>query len=147
MESEIKTEQKKEGYYINGRAQVVELLKFLPDAEKAKLLKSIRLRNPTLAMELSEESINFECIARISDDDIKQLLRYVSPTILGVALKGMDPGLQRRILSIPARSYAENAYTTMLTPINNESRDCKRAQNKVMQIINKLARDRKINII
>ena len=41
------------GVFINGKGQVIELLRKMDGADKAKLLKNLRLRNPTLAKELT----------------------------------------------------------------------------------------------
>ena len=43
----------KEDIVINGKAQVVEILKRLPEDHKNKILKSLKIKNSTLAYELS----------------------------------------------------------------------------------------------
>ena len=66
MEQKLPLEQKSpnnkksnENIYINGKGQIIEMLKIMPMAEKMKLLKNIGLRNAPMARELSEESLSF----------------------------------------------------------------------------------------
>ena len=39
------------GVFINGKKQVIELLQRMDATDKVKLLKNLRLRNPTLAFD------------------------------------------------------------------------------------------------
>lgn len=120
------------GSFLNGRAQIIELLQHLNVDEKSKLLKNLRLKNPQLASELSKESFSFLQIERLPDEQINILFRYISPQIMGVGLKATPSSLQRKILGLAPRDYAEEAYSIMISPIKDEKEGRKRAQNKIL---------------
>ncbi len=126
--------------FINGRAQIIEMLQIMPAAEKEKLLKNIRARNPQMAQELMVQSLTFDQVARLGDDDLLALIEAVRPVVWGVALKGQKSEFQRRVLSLAPRGYAEEAYGFLTSTLQNEKRDVKRAQNKIIEILIGLSR-------
>lgn len=128
--------------FINGRAQIIEMLQIMPAAEKEKLLRNIKQRNPQLAQELMVQSLTFDQVSRLNDEDLHTLIESVKPVVWGVALKGQTPEFQRRILSLAPRAYAEEAYHFLTTTLQNEKRDVKRAQNKIIEILVALSRAR-----
>jgi flagellar motor switch protein FliG len=124
------------GIFINGKAQIVEMLKYMTAKERATLLKNIQLRNPNLARELYAESITFETIFSLDMVDLQQLAMFVKPAIMGVALKGCDEKFQRNFLSNAKREYAEEAFSYLSRSLGgNEDRDVKRAQKRVSDTI------------
>lgn len=126
--------------FINGRAQIIEMLQIMPLAEKEKLLRNIRARNPQLAQELMVQSLTFEQISRLEDNELMTLIEAVKPVVWGVALKGQKSEFQRRILSLAPRKYAEEAYGYLSATLQNEKRDVKRAQSKLIEILVGLSR-------
>tara|TARA_R110000868_G_scaffold142387_3_gene359714 strand:+ start:4488 stop:4895 length:408 start_codon:yes stop_codon:yes gene_type:complete len=126
--------------FINGRAQIIEMLQIMPAVEKEKLLKNIRARNPQMAQELMVQSLTFDQVARLGDDDLLALIEAVRPVVWGVALKGQKSEFQRRVLSLAPRGYAEEAYGFLTATLQNEKRDVKRAQNKIIEILIGLSR-------
>ncbi len=127
--------------FINGKAQIVEMLQNMPRDEKLKLLKNIKLRNPQLADELMELSYTFSDINVMQDHELKIIFKYVTAPILGMALKNVDKSLQRRLLSLADRQFAEEAYHVMVTSYPTEKRDTKRAQGKIVEILAKLRKN------
>jgi len=121
--------------FINGRAQIIEMLQIMPTAEKEKLLKNIRARNPQMAQELMVQSLTFDQVARLGDDDLLALIEAVRTVVWGVVLKGQQPEYQRRVLSLAPRAYAEEAYGFLTATLQNEKRDVKRAQSKIIEIL------------
>src|SRR3989339_497104 len=113
--------------FINGRAQIIEMLQYMEDEDRNTLLKNIRIRNPILANELLEKSLVFENIGKLSDHEIRLVLNYVQPTIMGVALKSVNQDLQRRVLGLAQRGFAEKAYEIMIKSIGNEMTHIKKA--------------------
>ena len=136
----------KEGIFINGKAQIIEMLQFMDDAEKATLIKNIRLKNPALANELFHASLTFEHVNNLENSQIQILLNYISPAILGIALKGTSLEFQKRILGQLERSKAEKAYEVMSTPRRTDIADSKRAQEKVLETLTQLVKKRVIKI-
>ena len=132
--------------FINGKAQIIEMLQIMPQSEKETLIKNLKMRNPQLAEELQEKSLTFEHLSLLNDHDIRFVIQYVKPAILGIALKGTSQEFQRKILTIIDRSYAEEAYEVMVSPISNERESMKRAQNKILGILGALSKKKRISL-
>ncbi|MDC1174168.1 FliG C-terminal domain-containing protein [Bacteriovoracaceae bacterium] len=139
-------ENKSQGIFINGKAQIVEMLQYMTAPEREKLLKNIKARNSQLADELMQESVSFSDFLRLDDRDIQLVLNYIKAPILGVALKALKREDQRQILVICDRAYAEEAYKVMSTPLSNEARDVKRACDKVSSVISALVKRGNISL-
>ncbi len=128
--------------FLNGKAQIIEMLQHMPREERAKLLKNIKIRNPQLAEELTQHSYTFSDISLLSDQELKMIFNFVTAPIVGMALKDVERSLQRRLLSLADRNYAEEAYRVMTTSFPTEKRDSKRAQNKIIEILSKMKKSR-----
>jgi flagellar motor switch protein FliG len=124
------------GIFINGKAQIIEMLKFMTAKERATLLKNVRMRNPALAKELYAESITFETIYALDTVDLAQIIQFVKAPIMGVALKSAPAEFQRQLLGASPRAYAEEAYSYLTKNLGgNEERDIARAQKRVSDTI------------
>ena len=135
------------GIFINGKAQIIEMLKFMTGPERATLLKNVSKRNPALAKELYAESISFETIYSLDKIDVGMIAQFVKPTIMGVALKGANKDFQRNFLSLVERQYAEEAFSYLNKNLgSNESRDVERAQKRVSDTIVALNNRGRINL-
>lgn len=127
--------QKSEQIFINGRGQIVEMLKIMPREEREKILRNVAARNKQLAMELGQECLSFNDLERLGDADLSYIIERIKAPILGIALKGAKQEFQRRVLRLARREYAEEAYETMLGKVMNGSKDIQRAQNKIMSLL------------
>lgn len=134
------------GVFINGKAQVIEMLQHMTYDEREKLISNIRARNSQLADELLAQSLNLDIMERLSDHEIRMIFQYINAPIMGVALKALPQKTQRRVLTIAERDYAEGAYKLMITPLQNEKRDVGRAKAKVLGVIASLIKRKQINI-
>ena len=132
----MENNSEKGGIFINGKGQIIEMLKFMTGAERNTLLKNIKMRNPGLAKELYAESITFETAYSLDKVDLQQVATFIKPAIMGVALKGSTEEFQRKFLSAVQREYAQEAYTYLMKNLgNNEERDTARAQKRVSDTI------------
>ena len=122
------------GVYINGKGQVIELLRKMDAAAKSKLLKNIRLRNPSLAKELTESCISFESIWDLDDESLKTVVSQIKPAILGLALSLVHVKNQRRALSLISRDMALKAFEIMQKDLTGNRNDCYRAQNQILDL-------------
>lgn len=125
-------------YFINGKNQVIEILKMMSESERKTLLANIKKRNPALALELEEKSISFDVIFSLTRRQYDLFFKAVKPTILGIALKDCSIDRQRQILSISPRQYAEEAFNIMTTLIENEKHAIPKAQGRVVDILSEL---------
>ena len=139
-------EKKKEGIFINGKAQAIEILKMLNKDEKTRLLKQIRLRNPNIADELSEKSYSLKNLFDLSDHELRLIGQYTDQNVLGVVLKACPINFQRRILSLIDRSKAEVAYRILTTQLSNERASIEKAQARIMSVVVALTKRGQIEI-
>lgn len=142
----VNAESTQQGVFINGKAQVIEMLKYMQPEEREVLLKNIKARNPQLAMELTEDCLTFNDLNRLGDEELHLLFNYVKPAIWGLALKNTPRDFQRRVLGLAERDYAEQAYQVLTTTLKNEDRDTKRAQQKIVSILGNLLKRRQVSI-
>jgi flagellar motor switch protein FliG len=134
----------KEGIFINGREQVVELLRHMDAVEKSKLLRNLRNRNPTLAKELSEQCFSYDSVWALDDENLSIVLSNVKPVILGLALALSSLKSQKRALALIPRDQALKAYEVMTKDLTSNRRDCVRAQEKILEIALDLSRRRQV---
>lgn len=130
------------GVFINGKNQVIELLQKMDSADKAKLLKNLRLRNPVLAKELTESCISFESIWDLDDEGLKTIISQVQPAILGLALSLVHVKNQRRALGLISRPVAIKAFEIMQKDLSSNRNECLRAQQKIVELALSLHRNR-----
>lgn len=130
------------GIFINGKGQVIELLQQMNAADKSKLLKNLRLRNPTLAKELTESCISFESIWDLDEAGLKTVVSQVQPAILGLALSLVHVKNQRRALGLIPRESAVRAFEIMQKDLTSNRNECIRAQQKILDLALSLHRNR-----
>lgn len=139
-------EEQKGGTFINGKEQVIEILRLLSPEEKAKLLSNIGHRNPAMARELSEKCLSFDNLKQLSDAELKRVMSAINPKIIGVALKGCDIEFQRRTLAVISRDLAEEAFEVLTASLANERSTVPRAQDKLLSMALELNRKGQINL-
>ncbi|MBA2405621.1 MAG: hypothetical protein H0V66_12665 [Bdellovibrionales bacterium] len=132
------------GVFINGKGQVIELLQKMDASDKAKLLKNLRLRNPTLAKELTESCVSFESIWDLDDECLKTVVSQTKPAILGLALSLVHVKNQRRALSLISRDMALRAFEILQKDLTANRSECFRAQQKILELAINLQRNRVI---
>lgn len=123
------------GIFINGKAQIIEMLQYMKREERTKLLQNLKMRNPQLAEELMEQCFTFNDLDTLRDDELVRVFSYISAPILGMALKNVETSFQRRLLSLSEREYAQEAFRVLKTPYSTEKRDVPRAQNKIIEVL------------
>lgn len=132
------------GVFINGKAQIIEMLHHMPREERAILLRNLKARNPQLAEELTEQCFTFSDLDSLSDNELGMIFQYVTAPILGMALKNVERSFQRRLLSLAGREYAEEAFRVLKTSYSTEKRDIKRAQNKIIEVLVSLKKRKQV---
>jgi flagellar motor switch protein FliG len=130
------------GIFINGKKQVIELLKTMEAQDKARLLKNLRVRNPSLAKELTESCISFESIWDLNDESLRTVVSQIQPAILGLALSIVHVKNQRRALSLISRDMALKAFDIMQKDLTSNRNECIRAQQKILELAMSLHRNR-----
>jgi hypothetical protein len=113
----------KNGVFINGKEQIVELLKVLPREE-----------NPELTDELFNLSNTVEDLCQLSELQVKQICLQLPAPIMGLSLKAYDEDTQRHLLSHMPREYAEEVFENIFTKFQNEKQLIQRSKQKLREI-------------
>ena len=135
-----------QGIFLNGRQQIIEMLQFMDEKEKRKLLGNIEKRNSIMARELSEQSFSFKSLFSLPKDQLNKILTRVNPAIVALALYPLEISLQRKALSSLEREAAEQAFEIMSNDLSSKKQETKRAQEKVIQVAIQLSRQKYIEI-
>ena len=139
------SEQNSNNIFINGKQQIIEMLRYMPMPERNKLISNIRMRNATMARELSEQSLSYKDLESLSDDKLSVVLKTVNPAVIGLALYLSPSKFQRKCLSVLDRSVAEKAYQIMTYDLSSKKTECERAQQKMLNAAIELVRKNIIN--
>jgi len=123
------------GVFLNGKAQIIEMLKIMPEKEKQVLIKNLKIRNPQLAGELISKSFSFKDIFQLGDAQLKLTFSRINPKIIGMAIKDLPMNYQRKALTLLSRESAEVAYDTLTTNIPNEAAIVEKSQKKVLSYL------------
>ena len=132
------------GAFISSKGQVIELLREMDASDKAKLLKNLRLRNPTLAKELTESCLSFESIWDLDKEGLRNIVVKTKPAILGLALSLVSESKQFRALSLLSEDVAVRAFEIMQKDLTSYRSECFRAQQKILELAISLQRKRVI---
>lgn len=134
------------GSFINGKAQAVEIMQALSPAERNRILKHIRVKDPGLATDLAHQSFSFKSIRNLEPHDLNRVSNFIDARIFGISLKGISIDDQRGILSKLDRNFAEVAYGALISPQASDERNIKRAQDKVLGVLTRLYKNQQINL-
>lgn len=137
--------QSDKGIFINGKQQIIEMLQFMNESDKQRLLKNISARNAIMGRELAEQSFSLKDLIRLNDHALTLVLRYSNAPIIGLALYLLPVDFQRRALSLMERSSAENAYHIMSQNLSSKKIECQRAQKKLLEAAIELSRRNQIS--
>jgi flagellar motor switch protein FliG len=132
--------------FLNGRQQIIEMLQFMDEKEKRKLLNNIQKRNSVMARELSEQSFSFKSLFALPKDELNKILERVNPAIIALSIFPLEITLQRKALSCLKRGLAEKTFEIMSHDLNGKKQEIKRAQEKIIQVAIQLSRQKYINI-
>lgn len=139
-------QEENKGIYINGKQQIIDMLRFMNGNERDSLLKNISKRNSVAARELAEKSYSFKDLVKVSNESLRKIFSQCSPAIVGLSLYTAPSELQRKVLSSMDRTNAEEAYRIMAQNLNSKKLECQRAQEKVIQVLIQLSRRQQIDL-
>lgn len=142
----MENNEEKKGIFINGRQQIIEMLQYMNESERKKLLKNVSARNTVLGRELSEQSLSFNDLKYTSEDSLRKIFGGFNPAIIGLALYNCNKELQRKVLSVIDRDTAEQAFDIMSKNLDSKKAECRRAQDKIIQNVINLSRRQQVII-
>lgn len=121
------------GIFINGKQQIIDMLRAMSMDERKKLISNIKSKNAPMARELSEQSFSYRDLQTLPDSQLAIVLKTVNPAIIGLALYLSPSQFQRKCLGVLERSIAEKAYQIMSYDLSGKRNECERAQQKILQ--------------
>lgn len=139
-------ENTEQGIYINGKQQIIEMLQFMNESDRKKLLDNVRRRNAVMARELSEQSFSFKDLAKLPKDFLGSILSKVNPAIVGLAIYDESVQLQRLVLGSLPRDKAEEAFHIMSQNLLSKKQERKRAKENIIRFAIELSRRHQVNI-
>jgi flagellar motor switch protein FliG len=139
MKKNLSSLGEKQGSFLNGKGQVIELLKFLTHEEKERILNRLRILNPQLASELNKSSVKFDDLFKKDPSLLKKIFSSFPPAITGMALKNCPSSFQRHILEILDRDYSRAAFQILQGSIQNEQEISKKAKDKILSYFQQLS--------
>lgn len=142
----MENENTEKGIFINGKKQIIEMLQYMNEGERKKLLQNICARNAVMGKELSEQSFSFNDLVHTSEGSLSKIFQSFNPAIIGLALYDTSSELQRKVLSSIPRETAEAAFEVMSQNLNHKKTECRRAQEKVIHNVIQLSRRQQIVI-
>ena len=128
------SKNKKSGHFINGKNQIIDMLRVMPINEKKVLIENLKRRNPKAALEFSKESISINNLINLQREHFLLLSNHINFEIMGIALKNTSLDVQKRILSLLPKNYAEECFNTLFTPVEISKSEINKAKNKVIAI-------------
>ncbi len=134
------------GIFINGKQQIIEMLQFMENDDKQKLLENIKQRNAPMAKELSEKSLSFKDLFRLSSGHIRTIFEKSNPAIIGLALYPLTVSLQKKALQSLSREVAEQAFNVMRQDLSHKKIECQRAQEKIVRLAIQLSRHNSVQL-
>ena len=134
------------GIFINGKQQIIEMLQYMENEDKQKLLDNIKQRNAPMAKELSEKSLSFKDLFRLSSSHIRTIFEKSNPAIIGLALYPLSVSLQKKALQSLSREVAEQAFNVMRQDLSNKKIECQRAQEKIVRLAIQLSRHNSVQL-
>ena len=140
------SETSNSGIFINGKKQIVDMLQFMNEDERKKLLTNIKTRNAVMARELPEQSLSFRDLFQLDENVVRRILQHINPTIIGLALFLSSTKVQRKTLSLMQREDAEEAFHIMNQNLSHKKVECKKAQEKILSTAIQLSRRNMIQL-
>jgi flagellar motor switch protein FliG len=134
------------GVYLNGRKQVIDLLRALDPEMKNTLLKNMSMRNSQLTRDLENNSLSFSSLTDLNRKDLSRLFEMIDPTLIGLALYYTSRTFQKQVLGSISKTRATKAFGILQQDLHNKTDQINRAQEKVLQVAIELRKRRLINI-
>lgn len=134
------------GIYLNGRKQAIDLLLHLNAEEKAILIGFMKIKNPTLALDLAISSFNFLDLINLTDGKLSTVLNHTSSTVIAYALHALNNEEKKRWLGNISRDKAVDTFDRHRKASPTKA-EIEKACAKVTQIAKDLIEARVIQIL
>lgn len=125
-------------------ANLADMLRAVPRADRLPVLKKIEAADPELAAKITEKLYRMEDLLRIPDRQMQTLLGKLDVKTLALALKGCDPAVMTKVsgnMSSRSREVLTDESELLGTVPASRIRE---AQSKVIAVVRKAEEDGEI---
>ncbi|MBP9674135.1 MAG: hypothetical protein KBD63_03495 [Bacteriovoracaceae bacterium] len=137
---------KKPAYFCEGKIIASDLLIHLPPFKRRELLKNLSLQEPELALDLLSLCTKLDDFAILSDLEIREVVKYIHPAILGLALKKCNTETQLTVLTLTPKAYGEEAFEILTMPMAPLDPYLQKAEKKTLKLLLALHREGVISL-
>ena len=120
--------------FINGKQQIIDMLRIMEPNDRNKLIKNIKARNASMAKELSEQSFSFTDLYKLNEMALKLVFNNSNPHLIGLAISLTPIAFQRKVLSVLDRQSAEQAFSILSQDLTSKRLEARKAQSQIVNI-------------
>jgi len=140
---------------LGGIEVVASILNRSGSTLEREVLVYLDEHDPELAQQIRSKMFSFEDIARLSNQEIQQLLEEVDPSDIAVALKGIDEQIRDRFLSNMSDTGTSTAAVHSKTRVQEEMAtsepvkifDVENARERIVQEVRRMEQQGKASIV
>ena len=132
---------------IDGKAQLIEIMKNLDTSNEKSLLNELSIKDPELAEEIEEKLFNMDIVYRIPDKEFQLVLREWQDKEIALLLKGKTEKLKDRFmnnLSARRKDMIKLEYNTIGEVRKSEVDEL---EGEFLRSLRKMADSKKITIL
>lgn len=122
--------------FKGGLEEAAKMLQVLGGKEAKKLLETIRAKDPFMAEQLEKNMITMEDLQYCSAAQLVGLLRDVDLETFGLALRGVDPSIVEKLMSIVSTGIRLDIEDGLKGKPRKVS-EVEDAQAKVLEVVRK----------
>lgn len=145
LDSELNFEETSE-QQVGGVSMMAEILNNMNRASESEILDSVEEANSDLASEIRNLMFTFDDVLKLSDKDIRELIKEINKEDLVRSLKVAEQGLKDKIFKNMSSRAAEmlKEDIELMPPIRLS--DVEKAQKKIIETAKRLESEGKITI-
>lgn len=126
------------GESVGGIEVVAEILNLLDRATEKKILATLETENPPLASQIKSFLFTFEDVLKLTDNDLRSVLKEIDSSTLVLALKAASDELKEKIFSNISQRAAEmlNDEMEFMGPVR--LKNVEEAQSRIIDVVVRL---------
>ncbi len=146
LESELNFEETNEEQQVGGVSMMAEILNNMNRSSESEILDSVEEANSDLASEIRNLMFTFDDILKLTDKDIRELIKEINKEDLIRSLKVAEHELKDKIFKNMSSRAAEmlKEDIELMPPIRLS--DVEKAQKKIIETAKRLESEGKITI-
>lgn len=124
---------------VGGIKTAANILNLMDSSSEAQIIELINSADQQLGQSIQDQMFVFDNLGDLDDRAIQALMRDVPGELLGVALKGADPGVKEKIMRNMSKRAAEILNEDMAAKGPVKVSDVEAAQREILAVVRRLA--------